>query len=102
MENNVTAFNTSEDDQQTAAPASTGGGVAGERLKSFIERIERLETEKKVIAEDIKEVYGEAKATGFEPKIMRKIISFRKMELQKRREESELLELYMSAIGMAE
>lgn len=76
--------------------------VAGERLKSFIERIERLETEKKVIAEDIKEVYAEAKTTGFEPKIIRKIISFRKMDIEKRREETELLDLYMSAIGMAE
>lgn len=81
---------------------SEAGGVAGDRLKSFIERIERLETEKKVIAEDIKEVYAEAKTTGFEPKIIRKIVSYRKMELEKRREESELLDLYMSAIGMAE
>lgn len=97
MENAVMAAENSTEEQTTNT-----GGVAGERLKSFIERIERLETEKKVIGEDIKEVYGEAKATGFEPKIMRKIISFRKMELQKRREESELLELYMAAIGMAE
>ena len=81
---------------------SDTGGVAGERLKSFIERVERLEAEKKVIAEDIKEVYAEAKTAGFEPKIMRKVISFRKMELEKRREENELLDLYMSAIGMAE
>ena len=99
MENNVTAISGQDGDQPTT---QNTGGVAGERLKSFIERIERLETEKKVIAEDIKEVYGEAKATGFEPKIMRKIISFRKIELNKRREENELLELYMSAIGMAE
>ena len=98
MDNTAMAVENSEDVQVASNP----GGVAGERLKSFIERIERLETEKKVIAEDIKEVYGEAKATGFEPKIMRKSISFRKMELQKRREETELLELYMSAIGMAE
>lgn len=84
------------------AETSDTGGVAGDRLKSFIERVERLETEKKVIAEDIKEVYAEAKTTGFEPKIIRKIVSYRKMELEKRREESELLELYMSAIGMAE
>ena len=76
--------------------------VAGARLKSFIERIERLETEKKALADDIRDVYAEAKGTGFEPKIMRKVISLRKMELEKRREESELLELYTSAIGMAE
>ncbi len=87
----------SQDDQ-----AADVGGVAGARLKAFIERIERLEEEKKAIAEDVKEVYGEAKATGFEPKIIRKIISTRKIDLQKRREENELLELYMAAIGMME
>tara|TARA_Y100001960_G_scaffold216731_1_gene226572 strand:+ start:139 stop:435 length:297 start_codon:yes stop_codon:yes gene_type:complete len=91
-----------ETEQTPGEVTSDAGGVAGARLKSFIERVERLEAEKKVIQEDIKEVYAEAKSGGFEPKIMRKIISFRKMELQKRREESELLELYMSAIGMAE
>ncbi len=74
----------------------------GQRLKSFIERIERLEEEKKAMAEDIRDVYGEAKSTGFEPKIMRKIISLRKKDVEKRREEEELLDLYMSAIGMAE
>ena len=99
MENSLAAVQNTDD--QSTTP-SNSGGVAGERLKAFIERIERLETEKKVIAEDIKEVYAEAKTTGFEPKIIRKIISVRKMELQKRREENELLELYMSAIGMAE
>jgi len=81
-------------------PADTT--VTGKRLKSFIERVERLEEEKKALAEDIKEVYGEAKANGFEPKIMRKIVSERKKELQKRREENELLDLYMSALGMEE
>lgn len=77
-------------------------GIAAERLKAFIERVERLEDEKKAIGEDIKEIYGEAKAVGFDPKIMRKMVSLRKMELEKRREETELLELYMAAIGMAE
>ena len=86
----------------TAAAPSDTGGVAGERLKSFIERIERLEEEKKALSEDIREVYAEAKAVGFEPKIMRKMISLRKMDLEKRREENELLELYMAAVGMAE
>lgn len=76
------------------------GGVSGARLKSFIERVERLEEEKSAIAEDIKEVYGEAKATGFDVKIIRRVIKLRKMELQKRREEDDLLELYKAAIGM--
>lgn len=76
-------------------------GVGGQRLKAFIERIERLEQEKSELAEDIKEVYGEAKATGFDTKIMRKIISLRKMDTEKRREEEELIELYKSAVGMS-
>lgn len=76
------------------------GGVAGDRLKSFLERIERLEEEKKNVADDIKEIYAEAKATGFEPRIMRKVVRLRKMEADKRQEEEALLELYMSAIGM--
>ncbi|NCO04491.1 MAG: DUF2312 domain-containing protein [Alphaproteobacteria bacterium] len=76
------------------------GGVAGKRLKSFLERIERLEEEKSALAEDIRDVYAEAKSAGFESKIMRRIIKLRKMEVEKRREEDELLELYMAAIGM--
>lgn len=83
-------------------PEKTTGGVSGARLKSFLERVERLEEEKKALSEDIRDVYSEAKATGFEPKIMRKVISLRKSNLEKRREEQELLELYMSAIGMEE
>jgi uncharacterized protein (UPF0335 family) len=79
-----------------------GDNVSGARLKSFLERVERLEEEKKAAADDIRDVYAEAKAVGFEPKIMRKVISLRKTNLEKRREEQELLELYMSAIGMAE
>jgi uncharacterized protein (UPF0335 family) len=90
---NVTSINKSSDDD---GPAD----VSGKRLKSFLDRIERLESEKTGIAEDIKEVYAEAKGTGFEPKIMRRIIKLRKMDIEKRREEDELLELYMSAIGM--
>ena len=78
------------------------GEISGNRLKSFIERIERLEEEKKAMGEDIRDVYSEAKSTGFEPKIMRKIVSMRKANLEKRREEQELLELYMAALGMAE
>lgn len=73
--------------------------VAGERIKSFIERIERLEAEKAEIAEDIKEIYSEIKAVGFEAKIIRKIVSLRKIEKERRDEENQLLEMYMSAIG---
>lgn len=69
-------------------------------LKAFIERIEHLEEEKRTIAEDIKEVYAEAKGTGYDIKIVRKIVSLRRQDKEKRREEEEILSLYMSALGM--
>jgi len=76
------------------------GGIAVERLKSFIERIERLEEEKRVLGSDIKEVYVEAKGTGFEPKIMRQIIKIRRKDKEKVDEEESLLDLYKRALGM--
>jgi uncharacterized protein (UPF0335 family) len=76
------------------------GGIAVDRLKSFIERIERLEEEKRVLASDIKEVYAEAKGTGFEPKIMRQIIKIRKKDKEEVDEEESLLDLYKRALGM--
>jgi len=76
------------------------GGVAGKRLKSFLDRVERLEEEKKALADDIKDIYAEAKGIGFDPKTMRKLVRLRKMETEKRREEEELLELYKAAIGL--
>ena len=76
------------------------GGVAGEQLKSFIERIERLEEEKRALTGDIKEVYAEARGTGFEPKIMRQIIKLRKMDKEEVDEEESLLDLYKRALGM--
>ncbi len=74
--------------------------VDGGHLTAFIERIEKLEEEKRAISDDIKDVYGEAKATGFDPKIMRKIVSMRKQDKHKRQEEEEILDLYLSALGM--
>ena len=76
------------------------GGIAGERLKQFIERIERLEEEKKGIQDDIKDIYAEAKGIGFDPKIIRRIVSLRKKDKEERQEEEELLELYKAALGM--
>jgi len=76
------------------------GGVAGERLKSFIERVERLEEEKKALAGDIRDVYAEAKANGFEVKIMRQIVKIRKMDKADLDEQEALLETYMRALGM--
>jgi uncharacterized protein (UPF0335 family) len=76
------------------------GGIAAEALRQFVERIERLEEEKKALSADIKDVYGQAKSQGFDVKILRKIISLRKMEDQEREEVDQLLELYKAALGM--
>lgn len=76
------------------------GGVAGKRLKSFLDRVERLEEEKKGLADDIKDIYAEAKGVGFDAKTMRKVLKLRKMEVEKRREEEDLLEVYKAAIGL--
>ena len=76
------------------------GGIAADRLKSFVERIERLEEEKRGLQEDIKEVYAEAKGHGFDTKILRKVISLRKRESHELAEEEAILELYMQALGM--
>ena len=76
------------------------GGVAGDRLKSFVERIERLEEEKRALAEDIKEIYSEAKGVGFDVKIIRQIVRIRKMDEDDRDEQEALLDTYMRALGM--
>lgn len=78
------------------------GGISANQLKTFIERIERLEEEKAAVLEHIRDVLAEAKGTGFDAKIIRKVIKIRKMETQDRREEEELLSLYLSALGMDE
>jgi uncharacterized protein (UPF0335 family) len=77
-------------------------GVARDQLRSFIERIERLEEEKKTIADDIKDVYGEAKATGFDSKILKKVIAIRKQDKDERMEQEAILETYLAALGMIE
>jgi uncharacterized protein (UPF0335 family) len=74
--------------------------VAAGQLKSVIERIERLEEEKKETAEQIKEVYAEAKSNGFDAKTIRKVVSLRKKPTEERQEEEALLDLYLSALGM--
>ena len=73
--------------------------VAAERLRSFIERIERLNEEKDAILSDQKEVYAEAKGEGYDTKILRQVIRIRKMDRADRQEQEALLELYLSAIG---
>ena len=77
------------------------GGVAAGQLKSLVERIERLEEEKKGIADDIRDVYAEAKGNGFDTKIMRRVISLRKKDTAERQEEEAILDLYLHALGMA-
>ena len=75
--------------------------VAADRLRSFIERVERLEEEKAVIAEDMKEVYSEAKGEGYDTKTLRQVVRIRKMDRADRQEQEALLDLYLSALGEA-
>jgi uncharacterized protein (UPF0335 family) len=77
----------------------TLGATAQGKLKSLIERIERLEEDKAAVMADLKEVYSEAKGEGFDVKIMRKVIRLRKADAAKRQEEDALVELYITAIG---
>src|SRR6476660_5832704 len=77
------------------------GTVAADQLRLFIERIERLEEEKKGIADDVRDVYAEAKANGYDPKIMRMVVRLRKMETHTRQEQDAVLETYRAALGLA-
>jgi uncharacterized protein (UPF0335 family) len=80
--------------------SEAGHNVTDDRLRLLIERVERLEEEKKGIADDIRDVYAEAKAVGYDAKIMREIIKLRKMKPDDRAERDAILELYKSALGM--
>ncbi len=87
-------------DQTVSKDDNTAEGVAKKQLHAFVERIERLEEEKKTIAEDIKDVYGEAKGMGFDTKILKKVVALRRKDEQERMEEEAILETYMIALGM--
>lgn len=76
------------------------GGVASDQLRTIVERIERLEEEKQAIADDIKEVYGEAKANGFDTKTLRTVVRLRKQNMEERQEQEAMLDLYKQALGM--
>ncbi|MBP3545800.1 MAG: DUF2312 domain-containing protein [Alphaproteobacteria bacterium] len=76
------------------------GGIASDRLRSLIERIERLEEEKKALSEDIRDIYAEAKSAGFDVKIMRTIIKLRKMNASDREEQQYLLDTYRKALDL--
>jgi uncharacterized protein (UPF0335 family) len=75
-------------------------GIAKDQLKSLVDRIERLEEEKKGLATDIKEIYLEAKSNGFDTKVLRKVISMRKLDRHQREEQQAMLDVYMNALGM--
>jgi len=89
-----------EADNPRGKPGSNSG-VQAEQLRAFIERIERGEEEKKSIADDIKEIYAEAKGTGYSVKTIRAIIKLRKKDKVERDEEEQMLDLYLWALGMA-
>ena len=74
--------------------------VAGDQLKTIIERIERLEEEKRELGSDIKEVYGEAKGNGFDVAVIRSIIRMRREDTEKRKEREAIMEVYLNALGM--
>ena len=77
------------------------GNVAAEQLRLFIERIERLEEEKKSMADDVRDVYSEAKSNGYDTKTMRKIVALRRLESHVRQEADALLDTYRNALGLA-
>ena len=84
-----------------AYPHNDGGDdpVQGDQLKSIVQRIERLEEEKKTIADDIKEVYAEAKANGYDTRVLRRVVALRKQDLDERKEFEAILDLYLQAVG---
>jgi uncharacterized protein (UPF0335 family) len=86
-----------EDDRPTAAAKTK---FAKDQLKALVERIERLEEEKKAISDDVRDVYGEAKANGFDVKALRAVVRLRKQEPTERNEQQLILETYMNALGM--
>lgn len=79
---------------------SITGGVAGEQLRSIVERVERLEEEKRALAEDIREVYSEARGNGYDVKALREVVKLRRMDSADRMERQAILATYMSALGM--
>lgn len=91
----------SDDQPETGGvTASAVPDIAADRLRSLIERVERLEEERKALGSDIKDIYAEAKSAGFDVKVLRKLISLRKVEAKEREEMDGLLEVYMHALGM--
>jgi uncharacterized protein (UPF0335 family) len=103
------AFESLRHRHREESPMSTAAAVkddqpahrfAKDQLKAFVERVERLEEEKKAIADDIRDVYGEAKASGFDTKALRTVVRLRKQDLNERKEQEAILETYLHALGM--
>ncbi len=88
------------DDTEAKSPQTETGGIAADRLRSIIERIERLEEERKALGSDIKDIYSEAKSAGFDVKIVRQLIRIRKQEPAEVEEQETLLDIYRRALGM--
>ena len=82
------------------APTVDTESVAQDQIRAFVERIERMEEEKRAIADDFKEIYAEAKGNGFDTKVLRQVVKIRKQDHSERMEQEALLELYMAALGM--
>lgn len=92
------SFDMMTDESESAAPQSLTS-AAREKIKQFVARIERLEEEKSELAGQLKEVYGEAKALGFDTKALRKVVSLRKQDARERAEAEMVLDLYLQAVG---
>ncbi|PHK92967.1 hypothetical protein CR162_21070 [Pseudoroseomonas rhizosphaerae] len=87
-------------ERQEADSEAEVGGIAADRLRSIIERVERLEEERKALADDIKDIFAEAKSAGFEVKVIKQILRIRKQEPAEVEEQETLLDLYRRALGM--
>jgi uncharacterized protein (UPF0335 family) len=85
---------------ESAVDSAEGGGIAADRLRSLVERIERLEEERKALGSDIKDIYAEAKSAGFDVKVIRQLISIRRKEPAEVEEQETLLDVYRRALGM--
>lgn len=92
--------NTDLEEFMPAKPATEVGGIAADRLRSIVERIERLEEEKRALSSDVKDIYAEAKSAGFDTKVVRQLISIRRKEPAEVEEQETLLDLYKRAMGM--
>ena len=87
-------------DGSAVSKKTKAGPISGDRLKSFVERIEKLEEERHALGSDIRDVYSEAKGVGYDVKTMRKVVSLRKMDAADRAEQETLLDVYKHALGM--